>query len=291
MAANEALSNRQRGLGKGLAVLLGEAPDIPDEDTQLSGKSLSIESLSPGQFQPRTRFDDAEIEALADSIRQQGIIQPLLVRPTPNGATGYEIIAGERRWRAAQRAGLHDVPVVIREIDDDSALEMALVENLQRQDLGPMEEAEAFARLIEEFGHTQEKIAESLGKSRSHVANTLRLRSLPAPVREMLDEGTLSAGHARALLGADDPVSTAKQVVHRGLNVRQTESLIRHQQETLKKRPNISDAIDPNIRALEGELTNQIGLRVKITPKGEGGSVHISYRTLDQLDGLLKRFR
>jgi len=291
MAANEALSNRQRGLGKGLAVLLGEAPDIPDEDTQLSGKSLSIESLSPGQFQPRTRFDDAEIEALADSIRQQGIIQPLLVRPTPNGATGYEIIAGERRWRAAQRAGLHDVPVVIREIDDDSALEMALVENLQRQDLGPMEEAEAFARLIEEFGHTQEKIAESLGKSRSHVANTLRLRSLPAPVREMLDEGALSAGHARALLGADDPVSMAKQVVHRGLNVRQTESLIRHRQESAKKRPSAPTVIDPNIRALEGELTNKIGLRVKISPRGEGGSVHISYRTLDQLDGLLKRFR
>lgn len=291
MAANEALANRQRGLGKGLAVLLGEAPEIPEEETQLSGKSLSIESLSPGKFQPRTRFDDAKIEALADSIRQQGIIQPLLVRPTPNGSAGYEIIAGERRWRAAQRAGLHDIPVVIRDIDDDSALEMALVENLQRQDLGPMEEAEAFARLIEEFGHTQEKIAESLGKSRSHVANTLRLRSLPAPVREMLDEGALSAGHARALLGADDPVSTAKQVVHRGLNVRQTESLIRHQQEQPKKRPTVSAAIDPNIRALEGELTNQIGLRVKITPKGEAGSVHISYRTLDQLDGLLKRFR
>ena len=291
MAANEALANRQRGLGKGLAVLLGEAPEIPEEDTHLSGKILSIESLSPGKFQPRTRFDHATIEALADSIREQGIIQPLLVRPTPNGPAGYEIIAGERRWRAAQRAGLHDIPVVIRDIDDDSALEMALVENLQRQDLGPMEEAEAFARLIEEFGHTQEKIAKSLGKSRSHVANTLRLRSLPAPVREMLDEGVLSAGHARALLGADDPISTGKQVVRRGLNVRQTETLIRHQQEKAKKFPTVSAEMDPNIRALEGELTNNIGLKVKITPKGNGGSVHISYRNLDQLDGLLKRFR
>ena len=292
MSANDALASRQRGLGKGLAVLLGETP----EDTaappaaEPGEKSVNIERLSPGRFQPRTHFDETEIDALAASIRQQGIIQPLLVRPLAENPGAYEIIAGERRWRAAQRAGLHEVPVIIREIDDDSALEMALVENLQRQDLGPIEEAEAFRRLIDEFGHTQEEIAESLGKSRSHIANTMRLLGLPEAVREMLEAGTLSAGHARSLLGAADPAALAAQVVKKGLNVRQTEGLVRRMQKGSGGKPAAQDErIDPNIRALENELTTNLGLRVKITPKGEGGSLSISYRSLEQLEGLLKR--
>lgn len=290
MSANDALANRQRGLGKGLAVLLGETPDEPEADIPAAEKTVHIERLTPGRLQPRTHFDEAEIESLAASVRQQGIIQPLLVRPIADEVADYEIIAGERRWRAAQRAGVHEVPVIIRDLDDDNALEIALVENLQRQDLGPIEEATAFRRLIDEFGHTQEEIAESLGKSRSHVANTLRLLSLPQAVRDLLEAGDISAGHARALLGAPEPEALAAAVAKKGLNVRQTEAMVRRAQDpSVRTNPKHSKVIDPNISALEKELTAKLGLRVTISQKGEGGSLSIAYRTLEQLEGLLKR--
>ncbi len=189
-------------------------------------------------MQPRRRFGEAELEALAQSIREKGVLQPLLVRAVVEDDAAFELVAGERRWRAAQRVGLHEVPVIVRALADSEVLEIALVENLQREDLSPLEEAEAYSRLIAEFGRTQASLAEAVGKSRSHVANTVRLLSLPAPVRQRLDEGELSAGHARALLAAADPAALAEEVVRRGLNVRATERLVqRRAQPTQERRP------------------------------------------------------
>jgi ParB family chromosome partitioning protein len=223
-------------------------------------------------------------------MREHGVIQPLLVRPLPDGAQGFEIVAGERRWRAAQRAGLHELPVVVRELDDRMALALALVENLQRSDLGPLEEAEAFRRLGDEFGHSHDAIAEVIGKSRSHVANTLRLLALPEPVREMLVDGRLTAGHARALIGARDPVALAGIVVARGHNVRQTEALVRQEAKAPRtgERPRSAD-----IAELERQLSARIGLEVGIRSRGrgKGGVISIRWRDEDQLAFLLERFR
>ena len=202
---------------------------------RVASQNVPIEFLRPSPLQPRRRFDEAELEALADSIRERGILQPLLVRPAASGAAGYEIVAGERRWRAAQRAGLHEVPAVVRELSDQETLELALVENLQRADLSPLEEAQAFRRLIDEFGHTQEELATGVGKSRSHVANTLRLLALPAAVQALVEDGSLTAGHARALIGCADAERLARAVIERGLNVRETEALVRR--ETARPRP------------------------------------------------------
>jgi ParB family transcriptional regulator, chromosome partitioning protein len=230
----------------------------------------------------------AELEALAQSIREKGILQPLLVRPLAGEEADFELVAGERRWRAAQRLGLHDVPVIVRSITDSEALEIALVENLQRENLSPLEEAEAYSRLIEEFGRSQASLAEAVGKSRSHVANTVRLLSLPSPVRRRLDEGELSAGHARALLGAADPVAFAEEVVRRGLNVRATERLVQRRAETppAKQRSRGADTI-----ALERELATLLGLRVTLEPKKRGGTLALHYASLDQLDGVLRLLR
>jgi ParB family transcriptional regulator, chromosome partitioning protein len=273
----------RRPLGRGLAALFGE--DEPFNSA--APRRVPIELIRPGAFQPRRRFAEAELDALAQSIREKGVLQPLLVRPLTDEEADFELVAGERRWRAAQRVGLHEVPVIVRPMADSEALEIALVENLQREDLSPLEEAEAYSRLIDEFGRTQASLAEALGKSRSHVANTVRLLSLPAPVRRRLEEGELSAGHARALLAAADPAALAEQVVRRGLNVRATERLVRRCAEVPRK-PRSRDA---DTTVLERELSSALGLRVTIASKKRGGSLTLYYASLDQLDRLLRLLR
>jgi ParB family chromosome partitioning protein len=277
----------RRQLGRGLAALFGEAGDGALAGAGAGPQRLvPIERIRPGALQPRRRFAEAELDTLAQSIREKGILQPLLVRSLTAQETDFELIAGERRWRAAQRVGLHDVPIIIRQISDSDALEIALVENLQREDLSPLEEAEAYSRLMEEFGRTQASLAEAVGKSRSHVANMIRLLSLPAPVRRRLDEGELSAGHARALLAAADPVALAEEVVRRGLNVRATERLVQRRAITPRGRPRDADSV-----ALERELAAVLGLRVTLEPKKRGGALTLHYASLDQLDRVLNLLR
>jgi ParB family transcriptional regulator, chromosome partitioning protein len=277
----------RRPLGRSLAALFGEADGGAFVDAAPQ-RLVPIELIRPGALQPRRRFAEGELEALAQSIREKGILQPLLVRSLNAQETEFELIAGERRWRAAQRVGLHAVPVLVRQISDGEALEIALVENLQREDLSPLEEAEAYSRLIDDFRRSQASVAEAVGKSRSHVANTLRLLSLPAAVRRRLDEGELSAGHARALLAAADPVALAEEVVRRGLNVRATERLVRRRTETplAKHRPR-----DANTVALERELGGLLGLRVTLEQKPRGGALTLHYASLDQLDRVLRLLR
>jgi len=277
----------RRQLGRGLAALFGEADGAASADPAQQ-RFVPIEWIRPGKLQPRQRFAEAELEALAQSIREKGILQPLLVRSLTATETDFELIAGERRWRAAQRVGLHEVPIIIRQISDSEALEIALIENLQREDLSPLEEAEAYRRLIDEFGRTQAGLAEALGKSRSHVANTLRLLALPAPVRHRVDAGELSAGHARALLGAADPAALAEEVVRRGLNVRATERLVQRRAETppSERRPR-----DADTAALERELGAVLGLRVTLEAKKRGGTLTLHYASLDQLDRVLRLLR
>jgi ParB family chromosome partitioning protein len=282
---SERASRRQ--LGRGLAELFGEA-DGGASTAAASQRLVPVELIRPGMFQPRRRFAEAELEALAQSIREKGILQPLLVRSLTAQETDFELIAGERRWRAAQRVGLHEVPIIIRQISDSEALEIALIENLQREDLSPLEEAEAYRRLIDEFGRTQASLAEALGKSRSHVANMVRLLALPAPVRHRLDEGELSAGHGRALLAAADPVALAEEIVRRGLNVRATERLVQRRATTppWTRRPRDADTV-----ALERELAATLGLRVTLEPKTRGGALTLHYASLDQLDRVLRLLR
>jgi ParB family chromosome partitioning protein len=282
---SERASRRQ--LGRGLAELFGEA-DGGASTAAASQRLVPVELIRPGMFQPRRRFAEAELEALAQSIREKGILQPLLVRSLTAQETDFELIAGERRWRAAQRVGLHEVPIIIRQISDSEALEIALIENLQREDLSPLEEAEAYRRLIDEFGRTQASLAEALGKSRSHVANMVRLLALPAPVRHRLDEGELSAGHGRALLAAADPVALAEEIVRRGLNVRATERLVQRRATTppSTRRPRDADTV-----ALERELAATLGLRVTLEPKTRGGALTLHYASLDQLDRVLRLLR
>lgn len=281
--------SKRRGLGRGLSALLGDEEGVPEG----APRTVRIDLLHPGRYQPRHQFDPAAIETLAQSIREKGVLQPLLVRRHPSLPDEYEIIAGERRWRASQVVQLHEVPVVVREIDDREALEIALVENLQRQDLSALEEAEAYQRLMDEFRHTQEAVAQAVGKSRSHVANTLRLLELPLTVKRLLGEGKLTAGHARALLGTEDPVVLANEVVRRGLNVRQAERLakrgkIKSSARQAPPRP-FPDNKDADTRALERELSMVLGLIVSIDPTGTGGTITIRYQTLEQLDDVLRR--
>jgi ParB family chromosome partitioning protein len=277
------MSARERGLGRGLGALLGESAAGHQQLT------VPVGDLTPGPYQPRRRFDQDALAALAASIRERGIMQPILVRRDPARPGAYQIVAGERRWRAAQIAQVHEVPAIVRELDDRDALEIALIENVQREDLSPLEEAEGYRRLIDEFGGTQEDLARQVGKSRSHVANMLRLLSLPAAVREMLDERRLSAGHARALLGAAEPESLARKVVARGLNVRQTEALVRNAASDKGRAARRAKSAD--VVKLEHELTAALGLKVSISARGESGEVRIAYRTLDQLDALIGRLR
>lgn len=278
----------RRELGRGLSALLGDALGAQDTAAGHQPHTLPIEQLRPSRFQPRRNFSEPDIEALADSIRQQGILQPILVRRHPDAPGSYEIVAGERRWRAAQIARLHEVPVIVRDLGDESVLEIALVENIQRQDLGPLEEAEGYRRLIDEFSHTQEELAKAVGRSRSHIANIIRLLNLPARVKSLLDSGALSAGHARALLNATDPEGLASLVVKRGLNVRQTEKLAQDGKKPTSKRKTPA-AKDPDTIALEQDLSTMLGLTVAIDFHGEGGRLIINYGTLEQLDDLLGR--
>ncbi|MDR3518560.1 MAG: ParB/RepB/Spo0J family partition protein [Azospirillaceae bacterium] len=290
-------SKRRPSLGRGLSALFGEAEIAERRDNEPHSaeaarppRLIPIEFIQPGRFQPRRKFDAEAIQGLADSIKERGLLQPLLVRRLPGQADRYEVIAGERRWRAAQIAGLHELPVILRDLTDREALEIALVENVQREDLTALEEAEGYQRLINEFGHTQEALAKALGKSRSHVANTLRLLSLPDPLRTLLDQGSLTAGHARALLTAEDPVGLANEVVKRGLNVRQTEQLARTAASGRPPRPPAPPK-DADTIALEADLSARLGLKVSIAAQGEGGTVSIRYLTLDQLDEVIHRLQ
>tara|TARA_B100000315_G_scaffold255950_1_gene300648 strand:+ start:363 stop:1505 length:1143 start_codon:yes stop_codon:yes gene_type:complete len=280
-------------LGKGLSALLGgdesSVSTAAATPANASDQTAPIENVYPGRYQPRQLFSDPEIEELASSIRELGILQPILVRAHPDHAGGFEIIAGERRWRAAQLAQLHEVPILVREFSNVEALEIGLVENLQRENLSALEEAEGYRRLIDEFSHTQEVLAKILGKSRSHVANMMRLLNLPDKVKDMLQSGDLTAGHARALLNAEDPVGLAKKVIKRGLNVRQTEKLCQTTDTPAIKKPSAKPAKDANLVALEYDLSSLLGLKVEIDFKMSGGKVIISYETLEQLDGILHR--
>lgn len=286
-------ARKQRmGLGRGLSALFGEAAAEEEQTERVRlTRLLPIDQLRPGQYQPRRKFDEDEMRALVDSVRERGVLQPLLVRKdesSPPGAPTYEIIAGERRWRASQLAGLHEVPVLVRSLTDREALEIALIENIQRQDLTPIEEAEGYSRLMAEFSHTQEDLAQAVGKSRSHVANMLRLLALPPQLKLQVQDGILSMGHARALLTAQDPVALAQEVVRQGLNVRQTEQLVKASAAAppAAKVPKIKS---PDTAALEREVSNALGLKVRLTSEGQKGSLVIHYKNLDQLDGVLTR--
>ncbi|HEX5320566.1 MAG TPA: ParB/RepB/Spo0J family partition protein [Stellaceae bacterium] len=280
---------RRPPLGRGLAALFGEAGGSVPSAGAATARVAPIEAIRPSPFQPRRHFTEAELEALAQSIREKGILQPLLVRPSPDAGSEYELVAGERRWRAAQRVGLHEVPVTVREVADSEALEIALVENLQREDLSPLDEAEAYSRLGRDFGRNQGAIAEAVGKSRSHVANMIRLLALPEPVRRQLEEGALTMGHARALLGAADPAGLAAEVVRRGLNVRATELLVRRRGGTPPVRtPRQRDA---DTVVLERELGAHLGLRVSLSARARGGTLSVHYASLDQLDRVVSILR
>jgi ParB family transcriptional regulator, chromosome partitioning protein len=278
-------------LGRGLAALLGDSPAEPSAAAAAGAiQSISIDLLEPGPFQPRTRMAPGAMAELVESIKARGILQPLLARRHPKEADRFQIVAGERRWRAAQQAGLHDVPVLVRDLADSDAMAASLVENLQRQDLNAIEEAEGYKRLIEEFGLTQEQLGAAVGKSRSHIANSIRLLQLPDSVRAQVQDGALSAGHARALLAHASPEVAARLVIEKGLNVRQTEQLTTSRPQASS--PGGSDGAkshprDPETEALERDLSEKLGLKVQIAFDGRGGSVRIQYRSLDQLDGLI----
>lgn len=276
-------------LGRGLAALLGEAAMAPDP---VSGgvRTLPLDLLEPGPFQPRTAMDSAALQELAESIRARGVLQPLLVRPNPADPGRFQIIAGERRWRAAGLAGLHEVPALVRVLTDGDAMAAALVENLQRQDLNPLEEAEGYNRLLDEFGLTQETLALAVGKSRGHISNVLRLLGLTERVREALRAGSISAGHARALAGHRAPDAILALVLERGLSVRQTEALAAKLAAGLREPPR-RPRLDPDVQALERDLSERLGLRVDLLPSGRGGVVRIRYADLDQLDGLVALLR
>ncbi len=293
--------DRKTNLGRGLAALFGDENAEPDGLAGNSeGQILPLEMLHPSPRQPRRRFEDTEIEALAESIKENGILQPILVRPHPQHFGEYEIVAGERRWRAAQRARLHDVPVVVKALEDSKALEIAILENVQRQDLTALEESEGYHALLEEHSYTQSDLARCIGKSRSHIANALRLLNLPDNIKALVDDGALSAGHARALLTAVDIETTAQAVITRGLSVRQTEALVRRGRSKSSSqgrgRPKAATGAgikDANTIALERDLSALLGLRVAIEIQGasnsERGAVTIHYESLEQLDDVLRR--
>jgi ParB family chromosome partitioning protein len=288
--SDAAVSSRSKRapLGRGLSALFG---DVGARVTGDPGgpRTVPIDAIRPSPFQPRRHFAEAELDGLAQSIREKGIVQPLLVRPVAETKADFELVAGERRWRAAQRVGLHEVPVVVRPLGDQDVLEIAVIENLQREDLSPLEEAEAYDRLLREFGRSQASLAEAVGKSRSHIANTVRLLTLPAPVRRNLEEGTLTAGHARALLAAPDPAALATEVVRRGLNVRATEKLVKRRAAHPTPRARLARSADT--QAVEQELATALGLRVSLAPKRRGGSLTLHYATHEQLDRLLALLR
>lgn len=285
------MNDRPTRLGRGLAALIGDMAVVEGARvTESSGvKRLPVEFIIANRSNPRRTFDSDQLEELTNSIREKGVMQPLLVRPSEDPNI-FEIIAGERRWRAAQRAGLHDVPVIVREVDDKEALELAIIENVQRADLNPLEEAMGYGQLIEQFDYTQQDLAQVIGKSRSHVANTLRLLRLPEDVRDMVATGTLTAGHARTLITAEDPAHLARQIVAGGLSVREAEALSQQRDPGARKKPAGPAAErDPDTVALERRLSDALGLSVSLSHSERGGRLEIRYRTLEQLDGLCLR--
>lgn len=287
----------KRGLGRGLSALMA---DVEPQKTESSDnpaprrpdRLIPIERIEPNPDQPRRTFTEEQLQELANSIRTKGVIQPIILRPKPGASERYEIVAGERRWRAAQLANLHEMPALIREFTDTEVLEVAIIENIQRADLNAIEEAAGFRQLMFKFGHTQEKLAEALGKSRSHIANLLRLLNLPEDVQTFVIEGKLSAGHARALITANDPSALARQVIAKGLSVRATEKLARGDEERAAKRKPRADDMgiekDADTRALESDLSASLGMKVSIDhkPGAEAGRISISYDTLEELDSL-----
>ncbi len=283
-------------LGRGLASLMG---DVGEETTApeqgRKPRRAPIENLTANPRNPRRAFSETELNELADSIRERGIIQPIVVRAVRGSDDRFEIIAGERRWRAAQRAGLHDVPVAVVEATDAQALEFAIIENIQRADLNAMEEAAGYLALMEEFNHSQDDVAKIVGKSRPHVANTLRLLKLSEPVKALVAGGQLSAGHARMLLGQPNALEIAQDIVKRGLSVRQVEAAMRKDGERQARdvrneaKGYTSGAKDADTRALERRLSDALGLEVTVDHRGEGGTLHIKYRDLDQLDAVLRK--
>jgi ParB family chromosome partitioning protein len=281
-----------RGLGKGLSALLGEAP-APASASEASAKGgvreVEIGRIRPNPNQPRSHFNEDSLAELADSIAERGVLQPILLRP--NGREAFEIIAGERRWRAAQRAGLHVIPAVVRDgVDEEETAELALIENIQREDLNAIEEAEGYRQLVNRHGHTQEAIAQIVHKSRSHVANLLRLLDLPEFVRQSLMRGDINMGHARAVAAAPDPEELTREIVRKGLSVRQAEARAKR----AKKGPaelvlDKSRAIDPDLAALERQLGDMLGIKVQVSHKGQGGTVALHYSSLEQLDMICQR--
>lgn len=283
-------------LGRGLAALIGDVPAV--EATRMpSGdgiRRLPVEFIVASPNNPRRHFAPEDLEDLTNSIREKGVMQPILVRPSPTDPDQYELVAGERRWRASQRAGLHEVPVIIREVDDREALELAIIENVQRADLNPLEESKGYDQLMQQFGYTQNDLAQVIGKSRSHVANTLRLMKLPADVQELVSSGTLTAGHARALITAENPQALAKRVVENGLSVRETEMLAQKQAQASEEgnaKAKSKALKDADTLSLEKTLSDVLGLKVSIDHKERGGKVEIKYRTLEQLDDVCQRLQ
>jgi ParB family transcriptional regulator, chromosome partitioning protein len=283
---------RPSGLGRGLSSLLGEvAQEAPVAGGVAPARGgiqmMPVSSIEPHLDQPRRHFDEEALEELAASIRQRGLIQPIVVRPHGHR---YQIVAGERRWRAAQRARLHEIPVIVRDFDDAETLEVALLENIQRRDLNAIEEAEGYRRLMDEFGHSQDALSKLVWKSRSHIANLLRLLALPEGVRQLVETGQLSMGHARALIGSADPEALARDVVERGLSVREAEKLARFGKPGRERQGRLEiKGAGADIEALERQLGDMLGLKVKITHKPDGGVVGLNYSTLDQLDMICQR--
>lgn len=281
-------------LGRGLAALIGgidKSAPVAEKRTTADGR-VPIEFISPNPRNPRRSFSDADLTDLAQSIREHGIVQPVVVRPSHSAPDRYEIIAGERRWRAAQRAGLIDIPVLVREVDDRTALELAIIENVQRTDLNPVEEAQGYQQLIDEHGYSQADLGQVIGKSRSHVANTLRLLKLPEGIRDMLTSGALSAGHARTLVTAEDPAGLAGRIVTEGLSVRQAEELAQLPAARRREhRPSSPIEKDIDTLALEKLLSDTLGMKVTISKKDRGGELRIAYRSLEQLDDLCRRLK
>ena len=293
---------KDRGLGRGLDALFGDEEDVYpayDEDTETSSltrKTVGVEQVFPNPDQPRRYFDETALKELASSIAEHGLLQPILVRPDKTRSNMYEIIAGERRWRASQKAQLHEIPVIIKDLDDDVSYQLSLIENLQRQDLNAIEEALGYQRLVADFDHSHESIGELLGKSRSHISNMIRLLALPKAVQTMVEVGDISSGHARALLGSDDAFELALQVIEEGLSVRETEKLVADSQgreikkhKSSKKKTGFAEK-DADTLALEKEVSDQIGMSVSIDMKDEKkGTMRIDFKDLDQLDDILQR--
>ncbi|MEL7000406.1 MAG: ParB/RepB/Spo0J family partition protein [Pseudomonadota bacterium] len=288
----------RRALGRGLSALLGDAdaatavaPKVEAAAPSAGTESIPIDLIEANPDQPRRVFREAELDELAMSLKSHGLLQPVLLRPHPADAKKYQIIAGERRWRAAQRAEIHSVPAVIRDVNDRELLEFAIVENVQRVDLDPIEEARGYAQLIEHYGYTQEELSGVIGKSRSQLANAMRLLALPYDVIQLVQSGKLSAGHARALIKADDPVALAHRAVDQALSVRQVEALVKEPRETTPAKARKSAEKDADTKLLEGDLSAAIGMRVAIqaNPQDGSGEVRIRYKSLDQLDNLCRK--